>query len=525
MSNNRRDFFTRLSSLGASLFAGRAVLSAQNANPPKGGIGQMDMPGMQHGNMQHSNNPQPAGNVRVEPGMRTGGIATAVSVITPDIPDLPFTLDNGVKVFNLIAEPVKQVIVPGRTFDLWGFNGTAPGPTIQVNQGDRVRIVFDNHLPEPTGIHWHGFELPIEMDGVPGIGQKPVMPGERFVYEFTLHQEGTFFYHPHMAMQEMMGMLGAFIMHPKAPYTPRVDKDFVIALQEYAVLPNSTIPNSMNMEFNWLTFNGKAGPATTPMIIRLGDRVRIRMINMGMDHHPIHLHGFTFWETGREGARQPESLWHRGNTSLVGVAQARDIEFIADRVGDWMFHCHLPHHMMNQMASTVGPMTRLGSGMQGGGSMEEGMGMLRGGGATSENRAPSLGRGLGVGSTTETPMSNGPLSQKEAEKAMADMPGMKKAKTPQMEMPGMDHAKMPEMGNMGGMKMPDLPKDANKVPGFPQDAFMEGPMMAMDKEVEKPETYGLPAGWSGFVGGMMTLVRVMPPDQYEKIMSLKKQQG
>jgi len=422
--------------------------------------------------------------------------------LTTDIGDLPFTMDNGVKVFHLVAEPVKQMIIPGRTFDLWGFNGSAPGPTIQANEGDRVRIVFENHLPEPTGIHWHGLELPIEMDGVPGIGQKPVMPGERFVYEFPLHQNGTFFYHPHMAMQEMVGMLGGFIIHPKTAYEPRVDKDYLIALQQYAVLPNSTIPNSMNMEFNWLTFNGKSGPASTPLIVRHGERVRIRLINLGMDHHPIHLHGFTFWETGREGARQPEAIWQRGNTTLVGVAQARDIEFVADRMGDWMLHCHLPHHMMNQMASTVGPMTRLGHGMQAGGSMEEAMGMLRGGHATADNRAPALGRGLGVGSTADTPRANGPLTQAEADKSMANMPGM-------------DHSQM------HGMSMPELPKNANQIPLFPQDAFMEGPMMAMDKEVEKPETYGLPAGWSGFVAGMMTLVRVLPPDQYNKIMELK----
>jgi len=104
-------------------------------------------------------------------------VGPTVPVVTPDIADLPFTIDNGVKAFHLIAEPVKQVIIPGRTFDLWGFNGSAPGPTIQANEGDRLRIVFENHLPEPTGIHWHGLELPIEMDGVPGIGQKPVMPG------------------------------------------------------------------------------------------------------------------------------------------------------------------------------------------------------------------------------------------------------------------------------------------------------------------------------------------------------------
>src|SRR6266704_1661557 len=104
-------------------------------------------------------------------------------------------------------------------------------------------------------------------------------------------------------MQEMMGMLGAFIMHPKQPYRPAVDKDFLILMQEYAVLPNNIVPNSMNMEFNWLLFNGKAGPAPTPLIVRLGDRVRIRMANLGMDHHPIHLHGHTFHVTGTEGGR------------------------------------------------------------------------------------------------------------------------------------------------------------------------------------------------------------------------------
>jgi FtsP/CotA-like multicopper oxidase with cupredoxin domain len=504
MSNNRRDFFTKLSSLSAGIFAGRGLLSAQQNGAAQGGMGQMDQ-------MQHPPNSTPAATVpAASGGNATSAPRGSVPVTTLDIADLPFTMDNGVKVFNLIAEPVKQLIVPGRIFDLWGFNGSAPGPTIQANEGDRIRIVFDNHLPEPTGIHWHGLELPIEMDGVPGVSQKLVMPGERFVYEFSLHQNGTFFYHPHMAMQEMVGMLGGFIIHPKSPYTPHVDKDFLIALQEYAVLPNSTIPNSMSMEFNWLTFNGKSGPASTPLIIRPGERVRIRLINMGMDHHPIHLHGFTFWETGREAARQPEAIWPRGNTTLVGVAQARDIEFVADRLGEWMLHCHLPHHMMNQMASNVGPMTRLGHGMQGGASMQDGMGMLRDGNATSENRGPSLGRGLGIGSSTDVPRTNGPLSQSEADKAMANMPGMNHS-----QMPGMDHSQM---------IMPELPKNANRVPLFPQDAYMEGPMMAMDKDVDKPETYGLPAGWSGFTGGMMTLVRVMPPEQYDKIMDLKAKQ-
>jgi hypothetical protein len=434
-------------------------------------------------------------------GMEPGA---SVPVNTPDVPNLPFKMDGGVKVFNLIAEPVKQEILPGKVIDLWGYNGSAPGPTIQVNQGDRVRVVFDNHLPEPTSIHWHGFEIPEAMDGVPGIGQRPVAPGGRFTYEFTLHQEGTYFYHSHMAMQEMLGMLGAFIMHPKQVYTPAVASDHVILLQEYAVLPNNTVPNTMNMEYNWLTFNGKVGPAATPIVVRQGDRVRIRLINLGMDHHPVHLHGFTFWVTGNEGARLPEAQWIRRNTALVGVAQAQDIEFNAIYPGSWMLHCHMPHHMMNQMSSNVGKMTRPGMGMNAGEDMESGMGMLTGSGsATSDNRGPSLGRGMGVGSTSENAIPNGPISPEEA---MHDMAGMDSSG-----------------GQMAGMA--DIAKDANKVPGFPQDAFMEGPMMAMDKMVEKPETFGLPEGWSGYVGGMMTLVRVLPPDQYNKYLELKKKQS
>jgi hypothetical protein len=436
-------------------------------------------------------------------GQPPGGSAPA-PVQTPDLTDLPFTMDNGVKVFHLVAEPVKQQIAPNKTIDVWGYNGSSPGPTIQVTQGDRVRIIFDNHLPEPTAMHWHGFEIPFDMDGAPGSSQDPVKPGGRFIYEFTLHQEGTYFYHPHMAMQEMIGMLGAFIMHPKTPRSPRVDKDFVILLQEYAVLPNNTVPNTMNMEFNWLVFNGKAGPATTPLIVRLGDRVRIRLINLGMDHHPIHLHGHTFYVTGTEAGPIPPAAWIPGNTVLVGVAQARDFEFVANNPGDWMLHCHLPHHMMNQMSSSVGPITRIGTGMPGGIGMEEGMGILRGtpGAPAGEDYGPSLGRGLGLSAARDRQVANQPLSPQ-------------KAAAIQHNMPGMQH---------GGARMqPDVSPDAGAVPGFPQDAYMEGPMMAMDEMVEKPQNYGLRPGWSGFMQGMMTFVRVLPPDKYNEVMARVRQ--
>src|SRR5579864_924812 len=472
--SSRRGFLRNLVA-GAGMFASVKTLSAQEMN-------------MSHG-MEGMKTKRNRGTEAAEHGHGTPAL-----VQTPDVPDLRFRMDGNIKEFHLIAEPVKQEIIPGRIVDLWGYNGRAPGPTIQVMKGDRVRIIVDNHLPEATSMHWHGFEIPNDMDGAPGSSQDPIAPGGRFVYEFTLNQEGSYFYHSHMAMQEMMGMIGAFIMHPKESYKPRVDKDFVIIMQEYAILPNINVPNSMNMEFNWLTFNGKSGPATTPLIVRHGERVRIRLINLGMDHHPIHLHGHQFVVTGTEGGRQPESTWGPGNTVLVGVAQSRDVEFVANNPGDWMLHCHLPHHMMNQMSSNVGPMSRR-VGMPAGEGMEQGMGMPRRGRSTSDDNGPSLGRGMGVGSIAEQATSNSQL----------------KASTP------MQHQDTQ-------MSAPDVSKDANSVPGFPQDAFMEGPMMAMDQMVEKPENYGLRPGWSGFMAGMMTFVRVLPPDKYDRIMELRQKQ-
>jgi hypothetical protein len=409
------------------------------------------------------------------PPSEQAGTGDFLPVETPDIPKLPWRLENGVKVFHLIAEVVKREFKPGWSFDVWGFNGHMPGPTIEVRQGDRVRIVVENRLPEPTSMHWHGFEIPFAMDGVPGVHQDAIPPGGKYVYEFTLHQHGTFFYHSHMAMQEMMGMIGLFIMHPKEPYQPRVDRDFGLIFQEFAILPNNTVPNSLSMEFNWLPINGRVGPATTPLIVRRGDRVRIRMVNLGMDHHPIHLHGNTFYVTGTEAGRVPEAAWAPANTVLLGVAQARDIEFEAKYPGDWPLHCHLPHHMMNHMASMVGPLAHAGQGMHAGMGMTEGMGMPRQGHALSEEQGPSLGRTMGGGSDLEKRTTH-----------------------------------LPPHGRHGAEAKPP------RVPGYPQDMFM-----AEDAAVAKPETQGLRPGWSGGIQGMMTLVRVLEPDQYEKIKALQ----
>ena len=457
MDKSRRSFVRRSSLFGAAgLLAGSKGANAQH-----------------EGHVMPKPQAPPQGDKKVDNRPPAG--SGQVLVHTPDVPKLPWTMDNGVKVFRLDPEVVKVQLLPGKEMIGWGYSGSMPGPTVEVNEGDRVRFIVTNKLPEATTMHWHGLEVPINMDGAPFISQPLIEPGQTFVYEYTVHQNGTFFYHSHMAMQEMMGMIGLFIIHPKQPHSPHVDRDFGLILQEWALLPNNPIPNSLAMEFNWLTINGKAGPATTPMIVKQGERVRLRVVNLGMDHHPMHIHGNQFVVTGTEGGRAPESTWFPHNTALVGVAQARDLEFDAVNAGDWMFHCHLPHHMMNQMVSMVGPMRHAGMGSQQKG-MEEGMGVVRQGHALSEDMAPGFGRGMG--DTTEKDRNTSNLV----------------GPSPHLQQNSLTET------------------DKKRVPGYPQDM-----VMIMDREVAKPETYGLPPGWTASMMGMMTLVRVLPPDVYAEV--------
>lgn len=295
---------------------------------------------------------------KLVPGLRDPKLPP-LPVVAPDLTDLPYKMVDGFKEFHLHAEVVKRELLPDHQMNHWGYNGSFPGPTIQVVVGDKVRIVVHNHLPEDTTLHLHGLELVNSMDGVPHITQHPIKPGKTGVYEVTLHQTGTFFYHPHDAMQEAMGMVGLFIIHPKTAYAPVVDHDFAVVTQEFRINPAVNTPDTLDMDFNWFTINGRSGPYTTPLLVKLGSRVRIRILNFSIDdHHPMHLHGHTFWVTGTEGGRIPPSAWIPGNTVLVGVAQVREFEFIANNPGDWVFHCHMFHHMMNHMIPGVGPGSR-----------------------------------------------------------------------------------------------------------------------------------------------------------------------
>jgi manganese oxidase len=269
---------------------------------------------------------------------------------------LPWRVRGGVKEFHLVAEPVEREIAPGMTAHLWGYNGQSPGPTIEVVEGDRVRIFVTNKLPEHTSIHWHGQRLPNGMDGVAGLNQPPIKPGQTYVYEFTAERAGTFMYHPHAneTMQMGMGMMGFWVTHPRDPQTMPVDRDYVFLLNAYDIAPGSYRPNVNTMlDFNLWTFNSRAYPGIDPMVARLGERVRIRIGNLTMTNHPVHLHGHEITVAGTDGGWIAPAVRWPEVTVDIGVGQMRALEFTAAAAGDWAFHCHKSHHTMNAMGHSA----------------------------------------------------------------------------------------------------------------------------------------------------------------------------
>ena len=269
---------------------------------------------------------------------------------------LPWRMNNGWKEFHLIAEPVVREMAPGMKANLWGYNGQSPGPTIECVEGDKVRIFVTNKLPEHTTIHWHGILLPSGMDGVGGLSQPQIPVGKTYVYEFEMKKSGTFMYHPHAdeMVQMAMGMMGFLVVHPKDPNLHRVDRDFVFLINAYAIDPGSKTPRVSEMlNFDLWSWNSRVFPGIDHIVARKGDRVRIRMGNLTMTNHPIHLHGYDFEVTGTDGGWVPPSARWPEVTVDMPVGAMRAFEFDANAPGDWAFHCHKSHHTMNAMGHSV----------------------------------------------------------------------------------------------------------------------------------------------------------------------------
>jgi FtsP/CotA-like multicopper oxidase with cupredoxin domain len=279
-----------------------------------------------------------------------------VPVVTPNGSTLAYTMKNGVKEYRLVAEQVKREFAPGMVVNAWGYNGSTPGPTIEAVEGDRVRFYVTNKLPERTSVHWHGIFLPNGQDGVSGLNQPHIEPGETYVYEFTLKQHGVFMYHPHSdeMTQMALGMMGFFVIHPKVPEVPKVDRHFVVMLHEWFVEPGTSTPNPLVMtDFNMFTFNSRVWPGTDPWVVKKGERVRFSFGNMSMDSHPIHVHGYAFEEVGTDGGDVPRSARRPETTVNVPVGSTRTVELVANEEGDWAFHCHKSHHTMNAMSHDI----------------------------------------------------------------------------------------------------------------------------------------------------------------------------
>jgi FtsP/CotA-like multicopper oxidase with cupredoxin domain len=307
--------------------------------------------------------------------------------------------ENGktVKVFTLTVRDIGFELFPDAPMMGWGFNGTIPGPTLRMTEGDRVRIILKNESSGKHTIHVHGQRKTVLMDGVPYIGQKPVRKGESYTYEFTAEKPATSFYHCHVdsAHHMDMGMYGAFIVEPKEKKY-RYDREYVMILDEWPTKhihvhenddeeagheqhgavsmhkgsqPEHAHPgdraekrdyypkthNPHNPVYDAFTINGRAFPLTEPVYVKTGEKIRLRFINTGYQPHYMHTHSHKFRVITRDGAYvdEPQLI----DTVHIGAAQRVDVILEADNPGIWPFHCHRLNHVANDHIYPGGMLT------------------------------------------------------------------------------------------------------------------------------------------------------------------------
>lgn len=239
-------------------------------------------------------------------------------------------IEDGVKVFELTAGVVQWEVTPGEFEEAWAYNEQVPGPQIRVTNGDQVRIIVKNDLPESTAVHWHGLIVPNNQDGVPFITQPPIKPGETYTYEFTVKNSGSHMYHAHhnSTKQVGKGLLGAFIVEPKERSAdPEYDIDYTMIL---------------NDQLGGFTVNGKGFPATEPVVAKLGQKLRIRYMNEGLLIHPMHLHGLPQLVFARDGWNLPQP--YMADTINVAPGERWDVIVECTEPGVWAFHCHILSH-------------------------------------------------------------------------------------------------------------------------------------------------------------------------------------
>jgi manganese oxidase len=242
---------------------------------------------------------------------------------------LAWEMDGDIKVFRLTAEKIRWETKEGTVVDAMAYNRMIPGPTIRATEGERVRIIVTNGMDEPHTTHWHGMFVPIDMDGVPGISQNPIMPGDSFTYEFVANPAGTRLYHSHFnAMtQEGKGLYGMFIVDERdPPAARRADREEIMLLAD-------------GMGY---VINGKEFPMTQPIHMKMGERIRVRIANLGAMYHPMHMHGGFMTVIAKDGFPVPAP--QQINTVSVAPGDTWDVILAPQFAGTWIWHCHVLAH-------------------------------------------------------------------------------------------------------------------------------------------------------------------------------------
>ena len=320
------------------------------------------------------------------------------------------------RAFDLTVAETQWELLPGVTTMAVTFNGTVPGPTIRVTEGDTVEIAVTNTLAQATSIHWHGLHIPNDQDGVGGVTQPMIESGQTFTYKFTAPHAGTFMYHAHGANSREQidrGLYAPFIIDPAGGDAIQADKEVTLTIGNWMVgdatgeMAGMDMGSdiAMSMEYDYFTINGKSFPATEPIEVTEGQLVRLRFLNPSQTIHPMHLHGMDMAIVAKDG--EPLAEPQRINTLDLGQGETYDVVFLADNPGTWLLHCHDLHHASNAGAEPGGlivPIVVTNAGSAPG---------------ASESEAPAI-----------------PASSQEPTHTMApdmtEMPGMD-------AMPGMDH--------------------------------------------------------------------------------------
>ncbi|HEX7949557.1 MAG TPA: multicopper oxidase domain-containing protein [Candidatus Limnocylindrales bacterium] len=289
------------------------------------------------------------------PGAGAGGSPTRAS-IEALLAERPVVPTGQIRRFALTVKETAWELVPGVTTTAVTFNGTVPGPTIRVTEGDTVEIAVTNSFAEPTSIHWHGLHVPNAQDGVGGVTQPMIEPGQTFTYTFTAPHAGTFMYHAHgtnSREQIDRGLYAPFIIDPAGGDAIKADKEVTLTIGNWMVgnaagdMPGMDMGSdaSMSMEYDYFTINGKSYPATEAITVTEGQLVRLRFLNPSQTIHPMHLHGTDMAVVAKDG--EPLAEPQRINTLDLGQGETYDVVFLADNPGTWLLHCHDLHHASN----------------------------------------------------------------------------------------------------------------------------------------------------------------------------------